>query len=86
VFDHPRNPRYPTRWHVRGYGLFTANPFGLSHYKAGFETDGSLRLCAETAVTFRYRVFLHRGGVRDGRVRDAFLGYAVPPAAQAEAV
>ena len=24
VFDHPQNPRHPTRWHVREYGLLAA--------------------------------------------------------------
>jgi hypothetical protein len=28
IFDHPRNPGYPTYWHARGYGLFAANPLG----------------------------------------------------------
>jgi len=27
MFDHPSNPRHPTTWHVRDYGLFAANPF-----------------------------------------------------------
>ena len=25
IFDHPSNPRHPTYWHVRSYGLFAAN-------------------------------------------------------------
>ena len=29
IFDHPSNPRHPTTWHVRDYGLFAANPFAL---------------------------------------------------------
>ena len=32
IIDHPNNPIYPTYWHVRSYGLMTANPFGKSHF------------------------------------------------------
>ncbi|MEP6947816.1 MAG: PmoA family protein, partial [Ginsengibacter sp.] len=28
ICDHPKNLNYPTYWHARGYGLFSANPFG----------------------------------------------------------
>src|SRR5205814_3733 len=28
MLNHPSSFRYPTPWHVRTYGLFTANPFG----------------------------------------------------------
>ena len=28
VCDHPKNVSYPTFWHARDYGLFSANPFG----------------------------------------------------------
>ena len=27
IMDSPGNFRYPTYWHVRDYGLMTANPF-----------------------------------------------------------
>ncbi len=33
MFDHPSNPRHPTTWHARSYGLFAANPFGLHHFQ-----------------------------------------------------
>ncbi len=32
IIDHPNNPIFPTYWHVRSYGLMTANPFGKSHF------------------------------------------------------
>src|SRR5262249_20340076 len=27
IFDHPKNPGHPNRWHVRAYGLFACNPY-----------------------------------------------------------
>ena len=33
--DHPDNPRHPTWWHARDYGLFAANPFGRSDFERG---------------------------------------------------
>ena len=83
VCDHPFNPRYPTRWHVRDYGLFTANPFGLSHYKAGFETNGDFLLAAGESVWFRYRVLIHSGTADDAAVADRFIDYVCPPEATA---
>src|SRR5262249_37657703 len=32
IFDHPSNPKHPTWWHVRDYGLFAANPFGVHEF------------------------------------------------------
>jgi len=31
IMDNPSNPRYPTYWHARAYGLFAAIPIGLAH-------------------------------------------------------
>ena len=33
IFDHPRNPRHPTWWHARDYGLVAANPFGIHDFE-----------------------------------------------------
>jgi hypothetical protein len=37
VTDHHENPRHPTWWHARDYGLFAANPFGRSDFERGSE-------------------------------------------------
>jgi hypothetical protein len=56
IFDHPDNPRHPTTWHARDYGLIAANPFGKKYFKAG---DGGLNLRKGETVTFAYRFFFH---------------------------
>jgi hypothetical protein len=35
ICDHPENPNYPTYWHARGYGLFSANPLGVKDFTKG---------------------------------------------------
>jgi len=61
VFDHPSNPRYPTWWHVRDYGLFAANPFGLHDFEKKEKGAGNLVLKAGEQLTFRYRVLIQAG-------------------------
>ena len=60
VFDHPRNPGYPTYWHARGYGLFAANPLGWNDFTKGKE-QFNFSIEAEESATFRYRVLVKSG-------------------------
>ena len=76
IFNHPSSFRYPTCWHVRGYGLFAANPFGLHEFSGGKEVNGALTLSRGKTVALRYRVLLHRGDEREGRVAERFSVYA----------
>ncbi len=78
IFDSPRNFRHPTRWHIRGYGLFTANPFGLSHFD-GPGHDGSKRWEKGESVTFDYRIVIHRGDTDAARVADQYALYTSNP-------
>ena len=82
VFDHPSNLRYPTYWHVRDYGLMTANPFGLSFF-VDESVDGSYVLPAGQNLCFRYRVLVHAGGAQEGGVREKYLQWVFPPSASA---
>ena len=81
VFDHPTSFRYPTYWHVRNYGLMTANPFGLSYFEAPRQVDGSHVLPAGQELAFRYRIFVHAGDAAQGAVRDKYLDWTCPPVA-----
>lgn len=82
ILDHPFNLRHPTAWHVRNYGLFTANPFGLGHYKSGLLQKGDFVLGANASLVFRYRLYFHRGDTRRGDVAGKWSDYAFPPAAR----
>jgi hypothetical protein len=79
IFDHPSNFRHPTYWHVRNYGLMTANPFGLSHFLNDQTVDGSYRLEAGAALTFRYRVYCHAGTTAAGAVAARYHDFVHPP-------
>jgi hypothetical protein len=60
ICDHPKNPSYPTYWHARGYGLFSANPLGGSDFTEGKEVV-NFSLPAGKSVTFRYRTIITSG-------------------------
>lgn len=60
VFDHPRNPGYPTYWHARGYGLFAANPLGDSIFDPKAPPH-NLTLEKGQSTTFRYRTAFYQG-------------------------
>ena len=59
MMDHPGNPRHPTYWHSRGYGLHSINPFGVSDFLNDKTQNGSLTLEPGAHVRFRYRVIVH---------------------------
>ncbi|HNV02565.1 MAG TPA: PmoA family protein [Vicinamibacterales bacterium] len=57
ILDHPANPGFPTYWHARGYGLFSANPLGQKDLSGGRETL-DFALGPRESATFRYRVVI----------------------------
>jgi hypothetical protein len=76
IFNHPSSFRYPTYWQVRTYGLFAANPFGISDFTGVKQAGGAHTIASGECMNLRYRVFLHRGDEKDGKVAEAFDAYA----------
>jgi sugar phosphate isomerase/epimerase len=77
MFDHPDNPRHPTWWHVRDYGLFAANPFGIHDFEKGKPAGaGDLVIPAGQSVTFKWRFFFHKGDEKQGKVAEHYRDYA----------
>ena len=60
VCDHPENISYPTYWHAREYGLFSANPLGAKDFTEGKE-EVNFSIPDGKSVTFRYRVIVNSG-------------------------
>lgn len=70
ILDHPTNPRHPTWWHARGYGLAAANPFGLHDFEKDKTKDGSLTIPPNGELPFRYRVVIHENENGDDLFRE----------------
>jgi len=75
ILNHPTSLRYPTHWHVRTYGLFAANPFGLGDFTSKKE-NGTLVLKKGETFALRYRVILHSGDEKSAEIAKQFAKYA----------
>jgi hypothetical protein len=76
IFDHPENPRHPTWWHARDYGLVAANPFGVNHFENKPDGTGDMKLAAGETLTFRYRFLFHPGDNESANVAEAYKAFA----------
>ena len=79
IFDHPSNPRHPTTWHARDYGLVAANPFGLHSFEGRPKGAGDMKIAAGESVTFRYRFLFHQGDVKEANVAGRYQEFATGP-------
>jgi hypothetical protein len=80
--DHPHNLRFPTYWHVRAYGLMTANCMGRHHFTGDPGNRWDLSIPAGGSVTWRYRVLLHHGDVRSAQIPTHYEGFVYPPSVE----
>jgi hypothetical protein len=61
IFDMPDSFRHPTRWHVRTYGLFAANPFGEKEFEVEDSKQGDAKIAQGDSLKVHYRVLFHDG-------------------------
>lgn len=80
VMDSPQSFRHPVHWHVRGYGLMGANPFGYSAFYNGAK-HGDHTLPKGESITFSYRLYIHSGDATAANVAGHYQDFANPPAA-----
>ncbi len=75
VMNHPSSFGFPTPWHARTYGLFTANPFGLSSV-AGEKGDGSVTLRKGQSISTKHRIIFHAGDEKEADIAGAWKRYS----------
>ena len=83
IMDHPESFRHPVWWHVRDYGLMTANPFGWSYFYKDQSKRGNYVLEAQQSLTGIYRYYIHAGSAQEGKVGEAYQDFANPPQVEA---
>jgi len=69
----PKNVE-PSCWHVRGYGLMAANPFGRKHaaFPDAVGRTDLVRLAKGQHLRLRYGMLLHTGDAETGRVAEQY--------------
>jgi hypothetical protein len=75
MFNHPDSFRHPTPWHVRSYGLFTANPFALKEV-AGEENSGDFELKSGQSIVLKHRLIFHDGDEKKAGIAEAWTAYS----------
>jgi hypothetical protein len=74
ILSHPSNPISPTYWHVRSYGLMTANPFGKSFFVSKLKR-GTFKMKANTESIWRYRLVVHNGLTKDAQLPTHYADF-----------
>jgi hypothetical protein len=75
IFDNPKNPKHPTYWHSRSYGLFAANIFGEHDFYNDKTRNGSVTLEPGKTLRFRYRVVIHPGDTKAADIPKLYQEY-----------
>jgi len=75
ILDHPKNLGYPTRWHVRDYGLFALNPFTQRAFDPT-QPPRETKLAKGDSFTLRYRVILHHGDEQNAGIEKRSAEFA----------
>lgn len=76
ILNHPSSFRHPTPWHVRTYGLFTANPFGTQSLDKSAE-NGAFELKPDAPLKLRHRFLFHSGDEKAAKIAEAYEAYSM---------
>lgn len=81
ILNHPESINYPTYWHARNYGLFSANPLGQGDFQRQDDYEKNppipLRLTLEPGKSahFRFLVIIYEGVRTQQELEKRFKGF-----------
>lgn len=75
IIDHPSNVGYPTYWHARDYGLFSANTLGQKIFSEG-KNELNFKLKRDESVTFKYRIVVTAEDMTDHQINQLADSFA----------
>ncbi len=79
ILNHPDSVNYPTYWHARGYGLFSANPLGQFDFQKGRGIDNpqafGLTLEPGQSALFKFRMLIYEGKRSADQLEKVFTEY-----------
>jgi hypothetical protein len=80
IFNHPASVCYPTYWHARGYGLFSADPFGQLDFLKGRNVENpqplNFTLHPGQGALFRFRMIIYEGQKSAENLEKEFQNFA----------
>jgi hypothetical protein len=80
IMNHPGSVNYPTFWHARAYGLFSANPLGQYVFEtargAGNPKKFALTLSKGESAKFLFRMIVYDGSRSSPELEKRFKEYA----------
>ncbi|MGA2323044.1 MAG: PmoA family protein [Sedimentisphaerales bacterium] len=80
IFNHPTSACFPTYWHTRGYGLFSADPLGQLDFLKGRNIKNpqplNFTLQPSQNAIFRFRMIIYEGQKSAEQLEQAFRRFA----------
>lgn len=81
IFNHPDSVNFPTYWHARGYGLFSANPLGQLDFQKGRNAENpqplNFTLEPGESGTFKFRMLIYEGPRSAEQLEGQFKDFSV---------
>ncbi len=79
ILNHPTSANYPTFWHARGYGCFSANPLGQGAFERSKKVENAanlnLTLKQGQPQHFGFRLIFYEGARSAQQIERAFANY-----------